>query len=61
MALNGALHTIGGTHQPLHVSDQYSKAFPTGNEAGTLEWVADPVGNHIIRQYITGGDLLNII
>jgi len=48
-ALSWALHIIGDIHQPLHVSDQYPKEFPTGNEARTLEWVADPMGNHMYQ------------
>jgi len=42
-ALSWLLHLVGDIHQPLHVSDQYSKAFPAGNGAGTLEYVMDPV------------------
>ena len=48
-ALNWALHTIGDIHQPLYVSDQYSKEFPTGNDDSMLEWVADPMGNHMYQ------------
>lgn len=42
-ALSWLLHLVGDIHQPLHVSDQYSKEFPAGNGAGTLEYVMDPV------------------
>jgi len=42
-ALAWLLHLVGDIHQPLHVSDQYSKRFPAGNGAGTLEYVKDPV------------------
>lgn len=42
-ALAWLLHLVGDIHQPLHVSDQYSKRFPAGNGAGTLEYVMDPV------------------
>jgi S1/P1 Nuclease len=42
-ALAWLLHMIGDIHQPLHVSDQYSKEFPAGNAAGTLQWVEDPM------------------
>jgi hypothetical protein len=42
-ALSWMLHMVGDIHQPLHVSDQYSKRFPAGNGAGTLEWVEDPM------------------
>ncbi|MBW2431694.1 MAG: S1/P1 nuclease [Deltaproteobacteria bacterium] len=43
-ALSWVLYLVGDIHQPLHVSDQYSKEFPAGNGAGTLEWVEDPMG-----------------
>jgi len=42
-ALAWLLHLVGDIHQPLHVSDRYSKGFPAGNGAGTQEWVMDPV------------------
>jgi hypothetical protein len=42
-ALSWLLHLVGDIHQPLHVSDQYSKEFPAGNGAGTLEYVMDPI------------------
>lgn len=42
-ALGWVLHLVGDIHQPLHVSDQYSREFPAGNAAGTLEWVEDPI------------------
>lgn len=44
-ALSWLLHLVGDIHQPLHVSDQYSKEFPAGNGAGTLEYVMDPVND----------------
>lgn len=44
-ALSWLLHLVGDIHQPLHVSDLYSKAFPAGNAAGTLEYVMDPLNN----------------
>jgi hypothetical protein len=43
LVMNFAMLSIGDIHQPLHVSDQYSKEFPAGNGAGTLEYVMDPV------------------
>ena len=42
-ALSWVLHIMGDIHQPLHVSDQFSKRFPSGNAAGTQEYVLDPV------------------
>lgn len=43
LALSWVMHIMGDIHQPLHVSDQYSKISPTGNAAGTLEYVWDPL------------------
>ena len=48
VALSWLLHLIGDIHQPLHVSDQFSKAFPAGNGAGTQEYVADPTRDSAI-------------
>lgn len=45
LALSWLLHLAGDIHQPLHVSDQFSKQFPAGNAAGTQEYVMDPVKN----------------
>ena len=42
-ALSWLLHIVGDIHQPLHVSEFYSKQFPDGNAAGTQEYVMDPV------------------
>ena len=42
-ALGWLLHLVGDIHQPLHVSDQFSKEFPAGNGAGTLEYIMDPI------------------
>ena len=47
-ALSWFLHMLGDIHQPLHVSDRFSKKFPSGNAAGTLEYVADPLGKSTI-------------
>ena len=44
-ALSWFLHLLGDIHQPLHVSDQFSKEFPAGNAAGTQQYVMDPVNN----------------
>lgn len=37
------LHLVGDTLQPMHVADLYSKEFPLGNYAGSLNYVADPL------------------
>ena len=34
---------MGDIHQPMHVSDLFSKDFPTGNAAATTSYVEDPV------------------
>ena len=51
-ALGWLLHLIGDIHQPLHVSDQYSKEFPAGNGSGTLEYVMDPVNEKPIPLHL---------
>ena len=43
LALSWVLHIIGDLHQPLHTADLFSKQFPTGNTAGALGWVEDPL------------------
>jgi hypothetical protein len=43
LALSWVMHIVGDIHQPLHVSDYYSEESPTGNAAGTLEYVWDPL------------------
>ena len=42
-ALSWLLHLVGDIHQPLHVSEYYSKQFPAGNAAGTQAYVMDPI------------------
>ena len=51
-ALAWLLHLVGDIHQPLHVSDQYSKEFPAGNAAGTQEYVMDPVNDKPIPLHL---------
>ncbi len=43
LALSWVMHIVGDIHQPLHVSEYYSEESPTGNAAGTLEYVWDPL------------------
>lgn len=43
-ALCWVLHLVGDIHQPLHTADVFSKDFPEGNAAGTMQYVADPLG-----------------
>jgi len=43
LALCWVLHIMGDIHQPLHVSDLFSKDFPAGNAAATMSYVTDPV------------------
>ena len=52
LALSWLLHLVGDIHQPLHVSDLYSKQFPAGNAAGTQEYVMDPVNNKPIPLHL---------
>jgi len=37
------LHIVGDIHEPMHVSDLFSKDFPAGNAAATTSYVMDPV------------------
>jgi hypothetical protein len=43
LALGWFLHILGDLHQPLHVTDYYSAEYPTGNGAGALSYVWDPM------------------
>ena len=51
-ALSWLMHIIGDIHQPLHVSDLVSKDFPTGNAAGTLAYVWDPLEDSAMPLHI---------
>jgi len=48
VALCWVLHIIGDIHQPLHVTDLVSAEYPTGNAAGTLSYVWDPLRDSAI-------------
>ena len=52
VALSWLLHLVGDIHQPLHVSDQFSKRFPNGNGAGTQEYVGDPLKDSAMPLHI---------
>lgn len=43
LALSWMMHIVADIHQPLHVSDLFSKDFPAGNPAGTMSYVWDPL------------------
>lgn len=43
LAMCWVFHIVGDIHQPMHVSDLYSKEFPAGNAAATLSYIEDPV------------------
>lgn len=47
LALSWVMHIVGDIHQPMHVSDLFSRDFPEGNAAGTLSYVGDPLGTTI--------------
>ena len=51
-ALCWVMHIEGDIHQPLHVSDLFSKQFPFGNMAGSTGYVIDPVTNSPITLHI---------
>lgn len=52
LALCWVLHIVGDIHQPLHVSDLYSEEFPTGNAAGALSYVRDPISSTPIPLHV---------
>jgi hypothetical protein len=52
LALCWVLHIVGDIHQPLHASDLFSEDFPTGNAAGALSYVEDPVGPTTIPLHV---------
>ena len=52
LALSWVMHIMGDIHQPLHVSDLMSKDFPSGNAAGTLAYVWDPLADSAMPLHI---------
>ena len=52
LALSWMMHILGDIHQPLHVSDLISASFPTGNAAGTLSYVWDPLRDSAMPLHI---------
>lgn len=52
LALCWVLHIMGDIHQPMHVSDLFSKDFPTGNGAATMSYVMDPMSKTAIPLHI---------
>ena len=52
LALSWMMHVLGDIHQPLHVSDLMSADFPTGNAAGTLAYVWDPLRDSAMPLHI---------
>jgi hypothetical protein len=52
LALSWVMHIMGDLHQPLHVSDLISKDFPSGNAAGALAYVWDPLADSAMPLHI---------
>jgi len=52
LGLCWVMHIVGDIHQPMHVSDLYSKEFPIGNAAATLSYVDDPIGDSTIPLHL---------
>jgi len=52
LALCWVFHIVGDIHQPLHVSDLFSKDFPAGNAAATMSYVQDPIGTTTMPLHI---------
>ncbi len=46
------MHIVGDIHQPWHVTELYSAEFPTGNAAGGLSYVDDPLTDTTIPLHI---------
>lgn len=45
LALSWLIHVLGDIHQPFHVSDLFSKQFPSGNLGASEGFVADPLAD----------------
>jgi hypothetical protein len=43
LALSWFLHIAGDIHQPMHTTDLFSAEYPTGNAAGAMSYVWDPL------------------
>ena len=52
LALCWTFHIVGDIHQPMHVGDLFSKAYPEGNPAGTLSWVDDPMAESTMPLHV---------
>ena len=52
LALSWLIHVLGDIHQPLHVSDFFSKAYPAGNPAGGMGFVQDPLADSAIQLHL---------
>ena len=52
LGLCWVLHIVGDIHQPWHVTELYSREFPTGNAAATLSYVDDPISDTTIPLHI---------
>ncbi|MGI9522794.1 MAG: S1/P1 nuclease [Hyphomicrobiaceae bacterium] len=52
LALTWVLHIMGDLHQPLHTSDLFSRQFPTGNPAGSMGFVADPLADGSVQLHL---------
>ena len=52
LALSWLIHVLGDIHQPFHVSDLFSKQFPSGNLAGSEGFVADPQADSSVQLHL---------
>ncbi|MDV7145801.1 S1/P1 nuclease [Tropicimonas sp. TH_r6] len=52
LALSWFLHVLGDIHQPMHVTDYFSAEYPTGNGAGALSYVWDPMQESATTMHI---------
>ena len=52
LSLCWVFHIVGDIHQPMHVSDLFSKQYPEGNPAATLSYVDDPMADSTMPLHI---------
>jgi hypothetical protein len=52
LALSWVMHIIGDIHQPMHVADLFNSEYPTGNAAGSMSYVWDPLKDSAMPLHI---------
>lgn len=59
VALCWVMHLAGDVHQPLHTAQLYSKDFPTGDKAGSLQYVRESTADTPITLHWFWDDSVN--